>query len=138
MARGGYSPEGVLVFSPFFIHCRAGLCPGAIGLFQITVRVPAVKTGAYRLVVKVNGVPSNAIIIDVAGIRSGASAALKRDQLFAASGTHPGFIRSQTQMSLLNDDLAHWVPGNILSAKVTADIAAPGSLITCKLSSVLH
>jgi uncharacterized protein (TIGR03437 family) len=57
----------------------AGLCPGAIGLFQVTVRVPAVRTGAYRLVVKVNGVPSNAIIIDVAGIRSGASAALKRD-----------------------------------------------------------
>jgi uncharacterized protein (TIGR03437 family) len=44
-----------------------GLSPGSIGLFQVTFRVPAMKTGAYQLVVKVNGVSSNAAIIDVSG-----------------------------------------------------------------------
>ena len=45
----------------------AGLSPGSAGLFQVTVRVPAIKTGTYPLVVTVNGVSSNAAIIDVSG-----------------------------------------------------------------------
>ena len=49
----------------------AGLSPGSTGLFQVTMRVPAIRTGAYRLVVKVNGVSSNAAIIDVYGNRPG-------------------------------------------------------------------
>jgi len=57
----------------------AGLCPGSTGLFQVTVQVPAVEAGAYRLVVKVNGVPSNAAIIEISESRSGTGAALKRE-----------------------------------------------------------
>ena len=45
----------------------AGLIPGSAGLFQVTVRVPAIETGTYPLVVTVNGVSSNAAIIDVSG-----------------------------------------------------------------------
>jgi uncharacterized protein (TIGR03437 family) len=57
----------------------AGLSPGSTGVFEVTVRVPAVDAGAYRLVVKVNGVPSNAAIIEVSGSRPGPGAALKRE-----------------------------------------------------------
>jgi hypothetical protein len=43
------------------------------------LRVPAVGVGTYRLVMKVNGVPSNTAMVDVSGIASKTSTALKRD-----------------------------------------------------------
>lgn len=57
----------------------AGLCPGTVGLFQVTVRVPDVKTGVYRLVIKVNGIRSNAATVYVSGSPSATRAALKRE-----------------------------------------------------------
>jgi uncharacterized protein (TIGR03437 family) len=44
----------------------AAVSPGSIGLFEISVRVPAVKTGASQLVIKINGASSNAAALYVA------------------------------------------------------------------------
>ena len=55
----------------------AGLSPGSIGVFQVTVRVPSMATGTYHLVVKVNGVSCGAAI-DVSGGDPAMAAALKR------------------------------------------------------------
>jgi uncharacterized protein (TIGR03437 family) len=57
----------------------AELLPGSIGLFQVTLRLPAMRTGAYRFMIKVNGISSNAAIINVAGSRPATSAAWKRN-----------------------------------------------------------
>ena len=56
----------------------AGLSPGSVGLFQVNLRVPAIESGAQRLVVTVGGVSSNAGIVHVAGNRGGTRATVKR------------------------------------------------------------
>jgi uncharacterized protein (TIGR03437 family) len=58
---------------------NSGLIPGSIGLYQVTVRVPALRTGSYPLLISVNGVSSNAVNIDVSGNQSGTATALKRE-----------------------------------------------------------
>lgn len=50
------------------------LNPGSIGLFQVTVRVPALKPGSYPLFIKVNGAPSNVVNINVFGNQAGTAA----------------------------------------------------------------
>jgi uncharacterized protein (TIGR03437 family) len=56
----------------------AGVASGAIGVFQVTVRVPAIKTGAYQLAIRVNGVSSNAAIVNVAGNPTGTGSAKRK------------------------------------------------------------
>lgn len=56
----------------------AWLCPGSIGLFQVTLRVPKLKAGVYQLVVRVNGVPSNTTVVEVGNV-PGTGAAVKRE-----------------------------------------------------------
>ena len=46
----------------------AGLWPGSIGLFQVTLRIPKVRSGVYQLVLKVDGVPSNSVNVEVSDI----------------------------------------------------------------------
>ena len=58
---------------------NSGLSPGSIGLFQVTVRVPALLAGTYPLSIKVNGVESNAVNINVSVNQSGTAANLKRE-----------------------------------------------------------
>jgi uncharacterized protein (TIGR03437 family) len=57
----------------------SGLSPGSAGLFQVTVRVPALRSGSYPLLIKVNGTPSNAVSISISGGQSGIAAVLKRE-----------------------------------------------------------
>ncbi len=56
----------------------AGLSPNTIGLFQVTLRIPATGADAQRLVVTVDGVSSNAGIVYVAGIRPTTRVTVKR------------------------------------------------------------
>lgn len=58
---------------------HSGLSPGSIGLFQATIRVPALRTGSYPLSIKVNGVPSNAVNVSVSGNQSGTASNRKRE-----------------------------------------------------------
>lgn len=57
----------------------AGLLPGSIGVFQVSLRVPPIAPGAYPLVINVNGAPSNRLIIHVSAGEPANSAARKRN-----------------------------------------------------------
>jgi uncharacterized protein (TIGR03437 family) len=57
----------------------AGLSSGSIGLFQVTLRVPAVAAaGFHGLSVTVNGVTSNTVLIELAGDASPTRVARRR------------------------------------------------------------
>jgi uncharacterized protein (TIGR03437 family) len=58
----------------------AALSPGSAGVLQVSVRVPAIRTGSYGLVVKVNGVPSNTATINVSGSPPGTTTPQKENK----------------------------------------------------------
>jgi uncharacterized protein (TIGR03437 family) len=72
-ARAIYPVAAILGEHPAEIT-SAGLSPGSIGLFQVTIRVPAVKTGVYQLVIQVDGVASNPAVIAVSANPPGSAA----------------------------------------------------------------
>ncbi len=57
----------------------AGASASSPGVFQLEIQVPAIRTGTYGLVIKVNGVLSNTAVIYVAGNLPGTSGAAKRE-----------------------------------------------------------
>lgn len=77
VARAIYPVAAILGDYPAEI-ISADLSPGSIGVFQVMLRVPALKTGTYHLVIKVNDAPSNPATIDVSANQASKRAAPKR------------------------------------------------------------
>jgi uncharacterized protein (TIGR03437 family) len=75
VASGAASPEDPLAGASLPVTASiggqpadllfAGLAPGGVGLFQVSVRIPALASGDFPLIVTIGGAPSNPVLIAV-------------------------------------------------------------------------